>query len=951
MLRILLLIFFINSVAVLSAQEYRSFDGTGNNQGNPLFGATHTPMKQRVSNGFADGISAPAGSDRPNPRLLSNRIFGQDGLRNDPLNLSDFCWVWGQFLDHDITLTPDGQEPFLISVPRGDRHFDPQYTGQVIIPMMRSMTMEESGTEAGNPRQFPNEITAFIDGSNVYGSDEERADWLRSFVGGKMKVSAGNLLPFNTIDGEYDSPIDSLAPHMDDPMRAAPIHFVAGDARANENPLLASFHTLFVREHNRLCDELAAQYPNWEDEQLFQHARKLVGGQLQAIVFEQYLPAMGIDLTPYQGYKANVDPAIFNVFAAAAFRLGHTLLNGNLNLMTADGDDMPDGDMTLRDAFFNPLAVVEKGGIEPFIKGMGAQIQQSLDQKVIDDVRNFLFGAPGAGGLDLAAININRGRERGLPDFNTIRADFGLAPYQFYEQINVNPEVYIDLQYTYFDINIIDPWVGMLAEQPMPGALFGETLMAIMKEQFTNLRDGDRFYYDNDPDLSLVEKQRIRMTRLADVIRRNTDIEIMQEDVFHAMSHEAICAPTQVSGNVRTQTGDNLVELEVILKDSLDATTSTFTTAAGTFAFAEVPKCEEQWIYPVKNDDTMNGISTFDIIVILKDILGTQKMTNPYQIIAADVNNSGSITTGDLIALRRLILGQWTELPDNTSWRFVDADYVFPDPLNPFLEAFPERVKVDKMYNHNRQDFIAIKIGDVNNSAIPNALFATDDRTFTDVLELTIDDMHLEKGQTYTIPVTAEQVTDLAGYQFTLNYASDLIELNQIQGGADFNQTHYNVMSDAVTVSWNGTVANNDLLTLNFTALAEDVKLSEVFDLDSRYVAAEAYEVKTGALNTLDVNLNFNGNLTNEAVLYQNTPNPFATTTAIRFDLPEASEVQLEITDLTGRIVAVRNGQFAAGSHQFDLTTKELVVTNGVLNYRLIVDNQVITKRMVVTKQ
>jgi hypothetical protein len=164
-----------------------------------------------------------------------------------------------------------------------------------------------------------------------------------------------------------------------------------------------------------------------------------------------------------------------------------------------------------------------------------------MDSKIIDDVRNFLFGPPGAGGLDLAAININRGRERGLPDFNTIRANLGLRKYFFFQQMDWNYNILIKMVKTYKNVNKVDPWVGMLVERPRPGKLFGETIMTIMEEQFGALRDGDRFFYENDPVLSDDEKRMIRNTTMYDVLMRNTRIELMQRNVFKAMPHDQIC--------------------------------------------------------------------------------------------------------------------------------------------------------------------------------------------------------------------------------------------------------------------------------------------------------------------------------------------------------------------------------------------------------------------------
>lgn len=475
----------------------------------------------------------PNGQDRPNPRTISNELFSQLESIFDGHGLTDYTWVFGQFIDHDITLISDSpQESAFISVPACDPVFDPMCTGSSLILMMRSKPLEGTGTDESNPRQFANEISAFLDGSAVYGSDIHRANWLRTFTDGKLKVSEGNLLPFNTIDGQLNGATDPNAPEMATATGSQRRYFVAGDERANENVMLTSMHTLFVREHNRLCDDIKNEQPGATDEQIYQKARKIIGGYIQNIVYSEWLPNMGVILEDYSGYKPDVNPSITNVFSAAAFRFGHTLLSSNLLRMTDECETVPQGDVTLRQAFFNPEMLVSSG-LDPFIKGMGAQIQQNLDCKVVDDVRNFLFGPPGLGfGMDLVSININRGRERGLPDYNSIRSMLGLGKVRSFDEIVGSPSEARTMENLYESVEKVDPWVGMLAEDHMPGAMFGESIMTIMKDQFRALRDGDRFYFEIDPELTSEDKSNIRNTSLADLIMRNTSLQSMQNNVF-----------------------------------------------------------------------------------------------------------------------------------------------------------------------------------------------------------------------------------------------------------------------------------------------------------------------------------------------------------------------------------------------------------------------------------
>jgi hypothetical protein len=522
--------------ASLSAQEVRSYNGFGNNIDNPHYGTVRSPLSRLAPIAFEDGYASPAATERANPRQISNVLFDQPDGKADEDKRSDYIWVFGQFLDHDITLIPfDDKEPINIEVPPCDEMFDPNCDGIAQIPMSRSIILEGTGTGEGNPRLFPNQITHWLDGSGVYGSTEEHANWLRTFQGGKMKVSSGDLLPFNTVDGEFNSPIDPNAPHMDNMNPLSTRLFVAGDPRINENPNLMSMHTLFVREHNRLCDELIVQHPDWSDEELFQHARRIVIGQIQNITNHEWLPAIGIELDPYAGYQADVRPEVSVEFASAAFRMGHTLVSSRIIRMDDHCDPMPSGDMDLRSGFFNPRPLIMEEGIEPFLKGMSAQIQQFFDCKLVDDLRNFLFMAPEAGlGMDLASININRAREMGVPDFNTIRESIGLERIVDFEDICQNDNFNEDMKNLYGSVDNIDPWVGFLAEDKMPEMLFGRTVAEIIKEQFQRLRDADRFYFEIDPGLTPQEVEEIKNTRMADIVLRNTDINLMQENVFFA---------------------------------------------------------------------------------------------------------------------------------------------------------------------------------------------------------------------------------------------------------------------------------------------------------------------------------------------------------------------------------------------------------------------------------
>ena len=531
--RVFWIICLLISSSVILGQSFRSHDGSFNNSLNPTWGAKGDILTQITSPAFEDGFSTMAGADRPNPRAISNYIFDQTESISDPLTLSDFLWTFGQFIEHDIVLVESNPfDPIFIEIPEDDKFFDQSQS----MVMFRSRVAPGTGTEVGNPRKFVNRVTAYIDGSAIYGSARERSDWLRTFQDGKLKTSNGNLLPWNTTTGDFNDPLDRETPFMEDLTRSGQKLFVAGDVRANENPLLLTLHTLFVREHNRICDELKAQNAALDDEQLFQLVRKKIGAYIQNITYNEWLPAMGVRLPEYRGYRADISAQISNVFSTAAFKIGCTLINSNVLRMLSDGEEISQGNMLLRDAFFNPLSINLAGGIEPYLRGMASQTQQDMDSKVIDDVRNFSFDLSAFGTMDQAAININRGRERGLSDFNTIREELGLPLLKSFQEFTAYIEDGQALENMYENVDNMDAWVGMLGEKHMPNALLGNTVMLIIERQFQNLRGGDRFYFENDPDLSQDEIEDIKNTTLRDIIMRNTEIEIMQENVFYAMS-------------------------------------------------------------------------------------------------------------------------------------------------------------------------------------------------------------------------------------------------------------------------------------------------------------------------------------------------------------------------------------------------------------------------------
>jgi len=505
--------------AINLPSEFRSIDGTGNNVTHPEWGSTEQPFLRFAPLGYADGVSTPAGPTRPSARAISNALCAASGTKPNTRGASDFVWQWGQFLDHDLDLTPvaDPVEPFDVLVPAGDPFFDPTKTGTAEIGLDRSFFITVKGV-----REQVNEITAYIDASNVYGSDSDRAVALRDPDGsGRLLTSNGNLLPFNT---------EGLA---NAPTAHDPSFFVAGDFRANEQVGLTTMHTLFVREHNYWANTLKVSNPKLTGDQIYESARLIVAAEMQAITFREFLPVLlGSRAIPrYDGYGAETNAGIANEFATAAYRVGHTMLSATLLRLDQKGAPITQGNLPLAKAFFTPSLLINEGGIDPIIRGLASQQAQQIDSELVDDVRNFLFGAPGAGGFDLASLNLQRGRDHGLASYNKTRIAYGLRPARQFSDINRDKAVQKRLASVYANPDQIDLWIGSLCEPPSGDAMVGETLSALLRHQFLRLRRGDRFWYERylDSELrSLIERQ-----TLAVIIRRNTEIgRELQDNVF-----------------------------------------------------------------------------------------------------------------------------------------------------------------------------------------------------------------------------------------------------------------------------------------------------------------------------------------------------------------------------------------------------------------------------------
>ena len=374
----------------------------------------------------------------------------------------------------------------------------------------------------------------------------------------------------------------------------------------------------------------------------------------------------------------------------------------------------------------------------------------------------------------------------------------------------------------------------------------------------------------------------------------------------------ACAAPTTntVGGQLRT------TALESVAGVSVDLTGSTpqLTGTDGGYNFSGIQQGLDVTVTPGKSDDVRQGVTTYDLVLISKHILGTQPFDTPYQWLAADANNSQSVSTLDIVALRKLILFMYEELPQSEAWRFVAADFVFPDAQNPWATTFPELVSINNISgDHPTVDFTAIKIGDVNASYRADTQQGQAETRTGASLALRIDDRALRAGQRVRVPVRLP-ATPVEGLQLALRFDRTALRLETVDY-ATAQPEHVHLTATDVRVSWNGTATDPTLLTLEFTA-QRDGALSEYLTVGDRTLAAEAYPAQ-GGVRAL-------------ALIYQappeavfslsNHPNPFHTATTLRFDLPEAGNAHLRIVDAAGRTVYTHRAAYAAGSHTHRVT-------------------------------
>jgi Ca2+-binding RTX toxin-like protein len=442
-------------------------------------------------------------------------------------------YAWGQFIDHDLDLEQQGTTTDIsITVPANDEFLAPGS----IIPVTRVAIDPATGV-AGHPATAINTVTGWLDGSQIYGSDAATAASLRT-ADGHMKMSAGDNLPIvNTDQGKA---------------------FVAGDVRAQENPDLTALQVLFVREHNFQVDQLHKEHPNWSGDMLYETAKAITTAEMVNITYSEFLPhLLGKDaIEPYHGYDPTVDARITEEFEGAAYRFGHSIVSDEISAISNLG--ALTSEQTLAASFFEDPATFKTTGADGLLRHLAGDLANPLDTHLVDGLRNLLFDPPA--GIDLAAINIQRAHDLGLGTLNQTREALGLTPYTSFDQVSSDPETAAALKQAYGSVDAIDLWTGGLAEDHVAGSIVGSTFGKIIGDQFTALRDGDRYYFENQKfDQQTLNE--IKGTTLSDLILRDSDTTAMQSDAFVAAErHSGTLRGVDPSGQ---EAADGMAQLVV----------------------------------------------------------------------------------------------------------------------------------------------------------------------------------------------------------------------------------------------------------------------------------------------------------------------------------------------------------------------------------------------------
>ena len=515
----------------VSQNEYRTITGQCNNLNHPFWGSSNQPLHRYTSELYEDGVSEPIGWNQgrlyngfpiPNARTVSNRIFKQlNADATDDTLLSHFAVTFGQYVDHDFSFSPltpanveffNGQNCknscdmklpcYPIIIPEND----PKFGEKVCLPFFRSAATCGTddmpnffSTEKTFIRKQLNTVTSLIDASLVYGNDEKVAFALRTLDGtGRLKVSERF-----TDNGRGLLIEEPTQPCVQSPSREANNQtincFKTGDHRASEHLTLSAIHTIWVREHNLIAEKLALLNSHWGENEIYEETRHIIAAFHQKTTYDEYYTAITNDNLPaYSGYNSSVNPNVAASFSGAAFRFGHVTIHPMVRRFDENWNDHPDFPSDfLHKAFFSPWRIIDEGGIDPLIRGLIGNFAK-LGDGMVDELREKLFKLQNSIGFDLAAINIQRGRDHGIRLYNDWLEYCGFDVVNSWEDLSEeipNDVIRAGLEELYGFPGNIDLFVAGAVERHLPGASVGRTFKCILEKQFRDTRDGDRFWY------------------------------------------------------------------------------------------------------------------------------------------------------------------------------------------------------------------------------------------------------------------------------------------------------------------------------------------------------------------------------------------------------------------------------------------------------------------------
>ncbi len=411
------------------------------------------------------------------------------------------------------------------------------------------------------------------------------------------------------------------------------------------------------------------------------------------------------------------------------------------------------------------------------------------------------------------------------------------------------------------------------------------------------------------------------------------------------------CAPDppglgSISGSVWTEGNYKMANVNIMLVSN-DSTIQ-YTGATGSYRFDSIPMQKDYKVIPILDENPTEGLSIVDLILLQKHVLGIEPIRSPYRLIAADVTRDGRLDNNDITELRNVLLGVQSSFTNNNSWRFIDASYVFPNPLNPWLEPFPEYIEINRMSTaENYGNFLAIKTGDVNGSVIADRLGA--ENRSNAALNLKITPQELIPGMTIRVPVIAD-LFSVEALQFALQFDTKALQFIDIEPGV-ISKNGFNTKltpEGLLNVIWTNVQEkslNTEVLFNLIFKVKDHTMLEDALHLSTRRWTPIAYTRG----EAIDLQLIFEGTEKNadRFILYQNTPNPFREATIIGFDLPETSPATLTIFDTSGKILWQQTGDFAKGYNAVNIE-RNLLPAHGLVFYSLKTTQHQIVRKMIV---